>query len=87
MKTKLKSPAVAKSIIPRVGGDTGLTVSSVDVRVYFGETWVVLGDTGGKDGEIIVAAGNTAKTARRRAISKLKKVIRILEDMDSGLPT
>lgn len=87
MKTKLKSPAVAKSIIRGGGGDTGLTVSSVDVRVYFGETWVVLGDINGKDAEIIVSAAKTAKTARTRAISKLKKVIRILEDMDSGLPT
>lgn len=87
MKTKFKSPAIAKTIMPKYEGDTGLLVSMGDNRLKLGEIWVVLGDTDGKDSEIIVSAAKTARTARERAISKLKKVIQVLEDMDSGLST
>lgn len=85
MKTNPKSPAVAKSIVPGGGWDTGLTVSMGGDQLEVGEAWVVLGDTNGKDAEIIVSAAKTSRTARKRAISKLKKVIQVLEDMDSGL--
>jgi hypothetical protein len=83
MKTKAKSSAINKSIKPIAKGDTGLTVSMGDNWLELGEMWVVLSDTNGKDAQIIVSASKTATQARKRAISKLKKVIQVLEDMDS----
>lgn len=83
MKTKAKSSAINKSIKPTAKEDTGLTVSMGDNWLELGEMWVVLSDTNGKDAEIIISAAKTATQARKRAISKLKKTIQVLEDMDS----
>lgn len=74
---------VIKSVKPAAKGDTGLTVAIKDNWLELGEMWVVLSDTNGKDGQIIVSAAKTAVQARKRAIAKLKRVIQILEDMDS----
>ena len=63
--------------------DTKLKVSMKDLWTEEGEMRVMLHDGGnGLDRDIILACAKTATTARNKAISKLKTIIKKLENMD-----